>query len=242
MLRLLGLVISIGLADSLNPSTIGPGLYLASGDCPRRDVLQFMLGVFAVYLFGGVLLVLGPGEALLAFVPHPSATTRYVLETIAGAVVLAVAGVVWRMRKRLSRRRSDTGERTFSRARSPAVLGVTITIVELPTAFPYFAAVAAIVGSGVGLVQRVIALLVYNGCFVLPLIGVLVLLWVAPEHAGELLSRARDYLHRRWPVLLSRVLLVAGVFVLALGITGLVGEGHGDAASFSRHLRHLISH
>ena len=29
MLRLIGLVVSIGLADSMNPSTIAPGLYLA---------------------------------------------------------------------------------------------------------------------------------------------------------------------------------------------------------------------
>ena len=34
--------------------------------------------------------------------------------------------------------------------RSSALLGATITAVELPTAFPYFAAIAAIVGSGLG--------------------------------------------------------------------------------------------
>ena len=35
MLRVLGLVISIGLADSLNPTTIAPALYLATGDKAR---------------------------------------------------------------------------------------------------------------------------------------------------------------------------------------------------------------
>ena len=29
MIRLIGLAVSIGLADSMNPSTIAPGLYLA---------------------------------------------------------------------------------------------------------------------------------------------------------------------------------------------------------------------
>ena len=35
MLRLIGLVISIGLADSLNPTTIAPALYLATGQGRR---------------------------------------------------------------------------------------------------------------------------------------------------------------------------------------------------------------
>ena len=30
MLRRIGVMISVGLADSLNPSTVGPGLYLAT--------------------------------------------------------------------------------------------------------------------------------------------------------------------------------------------------------------------
>ncbi len=35
MLRLIALVVSIGLADSMNPSTVVPALYLASGERPR---------------------------------------------------------------------------------------------------------------------------------------------------------------------------------------------------------------
>ena len=41
MLRLAGLVVSIALADSLNPSTVGPALYLAAAERPRREVLRF---------------------------------------------------------------------------------------------------------------------------------------------------------------------------------------------------------
>jgi hypothetical protein len=41
MLRLIGLVISIGLADSVNPTTVGPALYLASGERGRHRVAVF---------------------------------------------------------------------------------------------------------------------------------------------------------------------------------------------------------
>src|ERR1700759_879711 len=104
MLRLAGLMLSIGLADSLNPTTIVPALYLATtSQHPRRQVGQFTAAVFAVYLLGGLIIALGPGELLLALVPHPGRHLGYVLETVAGGAMLVAAGVLWGYRKRLAR-------------------------------------------------------------------------------------------------------------------------------------------
>lgn len=239
MLRLLGLVLSIGLADSMNPTTIAPGLYLATGACPRRELIQFTLGVFGVSALAGALIVIGPGQAVLALVPHPGATTRYILETVAGAVVLLVGIVLWRVRRRLSERSLPVPKAS---GRSSAWLGVTIMVVELPTAFPYFAAIAAIVGSGRGLGHELILVAIYNACFVLPLLGILGVVVFAGDRAAVVLSRGRAFLERRWPVLLATLALAAGVFVTTLGVTGLVGQGRGGAANLSRHFRHLITH
>ena len=76
MLRLIGIVISIGLADSLNPSTIAPALLLAAGPAPAQTVAQFTAGVFLVYLLGGALIALGPGRAVLSLVRSPDQTRR----------------------------------------------------------------------------------------------------------------------------------------------------------------------
>ena len=65
MLALLALVVSIGAADSLNPSTLAPALFFARRPARRRDVAGFTLGVFAVSLAGGLALTFGPGQALL---------------------------------------------------------------------------------------------------------------------------------------------------------------------------------
>lgn len=238
MLRVLGVVISIGLADSMNPSTIAPALYLATGEAPVRNLIEFTAAVFAVCLLGGALIVLGPGEALLSLVPHPNATTRYILETIAGMAMLVAAAYLWRRRERLGRPHEPAAPKEN---RSSAVLGATIAAIELPTAFPYFAAIAAIVGSGVGLVQRVLLLVIYNACFVLPLLVILGIVAVAGERATEILGRAREFLDRRWPVLLAGLALVAGVFVTTLGVTGLVSASHGTVGQLSRRLRRVIS-
>jgi len=237
MFRLFGLVISIGLADSLNPSTIAPALYLAGGDHPRRRVAQFTLGVFLVYFTGGALVALGPGQLLLSLVPRPHREARHILETIVGAAMLVAAALLWRHRNRLSNR--DLPEPNKG-AKSSALLGATITAVELPTAFPYFAVIAAIVGSGLQPPHQVALLLLFNVCFILPLIGILLTLSLAGRHADRMLAAGRDFLQRHWPAVLAGLALVAGLFVVSLGVSGLASRGHGPVGRFFRHTRHVF--
>jgi cytochrome c biogenesis protein CcdA len=239
MLRLIGLAVSIGLADSLNPSTIAPGLYLAIGPNARSGLIQFTLAVFAVNLVGGAIIALGPGQALLALVPTPGPTSRYVLETAAGVVMLIGAALLWARRGKLARKELPSPK---AEGRSALLLGLTISAVELPTAFPYFAVIAAAVGSGLGLTQQLIALALYNVAFVLPLILMIVVLTVAPNRAAQILTGARDLLQRYWPTVLAVVALLAGVFVTLLGVTGLAGRNHGPIGRASRKLRKVISH
>jgi cytochrome c biogenesis protein CcdA len=240
VLRLIGLVLSIGLADSMNPSTIAPGLYLAIGDEPRSGLIQFTLGVLAVNFVGGAVIALGPGEAVLALVPKPGHTARYIGETVAGAVMLVAAAVLWYRRKTLARRHQLPS--ASSEGKSALLLGVTIAAVELPTAFPYFAAIAAIVDSGFGPGRQLVLIALYNVAFVLPLILMIATLVIAPTRAASILAAARDFLDRHWPALLAGLALVAGLFVITLGITGLTSGQHGTVGSVSRTVRHVISH
>ena len=237
MFRLLSIVVSIALADSMNPSTIAPALYLATGEHGRRDVLQFTLGVFAVTFLGGAIVVLGPGQAVLALVPHPHPTVRYIIEVIAGVVMLIGAAVLWRKRMSLARRELPTPS---AGGKSSALLGVTIAAVELPTAFPYFAAIAAIVGSGYGPGHQMVYVAIYNVCFVLPLLVILGVLTFASDRAESVLTTGRDLLQKWWPILLAGLALLAGVFVTLLGITGLASHGHGAAGNLSRQFRRVV--
>jgi cytochrome c biogenesis protein CcdA len=239
MYHVIGLVASIGLADSLNPSTIAPALYLASGEHARRRVTQFTLGVFIVYLAGGAVIALGPGELLLDIVPHPHHIARHIVETIAGAVMLVVAALVWRNRRRLTDRAAPDAQ-GGNEEKSSLLLGATITAVELPTAFPYFAAISIIVGAGPKVGPELVLLVLFNICFVLPLLVMIATLWLAGDRATEILGRWRDALHRRWPVLVATAALLAGAFSLFVGISGLLVAGHGRISGIARHLRKLL--
>ena len=239
MLRLMVVVVSVGLADSLNPSTIAPALYLATGEHARQHVLEFIVGVFLVYLIGGLILDFGPGQLLISLIPHPGPQLKYTLEVVAGVALIAAAVFLWGYRTRLSARRMPTPKST---GRSSAKLGATITAVELPTAFPYFAAIAAIVGADVGPLQQVVLLVLFCVCFVSPLIGIFLVLEFAGPRAHRVLARARAKLEDHWPALLALLVLLAGVFVTVIGITGLAGLGHGQTGRVARRIRHRLLH
>ena len=103
MLRRVGVAISVGLADSLNPSTVGPALSLPERTRDSRgDAVT--IGVFSVTFAGGLVLTIGPGRVLLGLVPHPQGTVRHVIELVAGVVLLILAVALWRGRRSLARR------------------------------------------------------------------------------------------------------------------------------------------
>ncbi len=237
MLRLIGLAVSIGLADSLNPTTIAPALYLASGERARANVAEFTFGVFAVYLVGGIAIALGPGQLLLSLIPKPGPEVSHIIETVVGAALIGAAVMLWRHRDRLAER---TLPQPKGKRRSSVILGATITALELPTAFPSFAVIAATVGADIDAPRQILVLLLFNLCFIAPLLGILGTLTFAGSHADRLLAIGRNFLQKNWPLLLSVLMFLAGLFVVLLGVTGLTSHGHGRFSRFMRHFRHLL--
>jgi cytochrome c biogenesis protein CcdA len=219
MLRLVGVVISVGLADSLNPSTVGPALYLATGTEASMRVGQFTLGVFGVNLLAGLILTIGPGRLLVALVPNPQGTVRHVIELTAGAIMLALAAGLWLARHRLARHELPGRGQNAS---SALVLGASLALIDLPTAAPYLATIAAIAASSATVPQEIVLLGLYNAMFVVPLLAIVAVLLVAGRRADPWLQRIGAWLQRRWPVVLSSLLLVVGGALIVLGGTGLV--------------------
>jgi cytochrome c biogenesis protein CcdA len=237
MLRLIGLVVSIGFADSLNPSTIAPALFLATGNQARAQVTEFTAGVFGVYLLGGLAIALGPGQLLLGLIPHPGRHLSYVLEVVAGVAMLTASAFLWGYRKHLVQREPPE---VRAEGKSSAILGATITAVELPTAFPYFAAIAAVVGSGQSVVGKVVALVIFNICFIAPLLAIIGTLTFAGPNAERVLTTGRRTLEAHWPAVLAILALAAGLFVTALGVTGLASLHHNDFGTAARRVRRFL--
>jgi len=216
VLTLLGIVVLVGSADSINPSTVGPALYLAAGPRPTRNLVAFIAGVYAVSAAAGIAVVLGPGKALLSHRPHPH--TEHVIELSAGGALVVIAVGLWLGRKQIPRR-VMRNEETVQRI--SALLGAAIMAVELPTALPYAAVIAAIIASGRAAATQVMLILLFNLIFVGPLLAVLATRSLAGPQAVHRLTVIRQRLEGYAAMLVPLlVLLVAGI-LLVLGAIGL---------------------
>ena len=213
------LVISVGLVDSLNPSTIAPALYLATGKNAVRSLAGFTAGAFGVNLAGGVLLLLGPGRAIVTALPRPGGRTIHVAELCLGAGALVVALALWLARERVARRVLKTQGRV---SRSSALVGAAIMAVELPTAFPYFAVIAVAADSGRTVLTQIALLVVFNLAFVAPLAAIVAIVSLAEERGARRLELFRTQLERRAAVLVPSLVLLVGVALILLGGIGLL--------------------
>ena len=77
-------------------------------------------------------------------------------------------------------------------------------------------------------------------CFILPLLGIIGTLTFGGDRADRWIAVGRNFLERHWPQLLAGLALVAGVFIIFLGVTGLASHAHNHLGRLIRNLRHLI--
>jgi cytochrome c biogenesis protein CcdA len=221
VLRLAGIVLAVGLADSLNPSTVGPAVYLATAPRPVARVALFTLGVFAVNVAAGIALALGPGMLLVHIVPRPDRTVRHALELAAGLVLMAIAVAMWAARRRLAAHELPMRE---GGGGSALALGASIAAVELPTAAPYLGVIATIVAQRPSVPQTIALLALFCAAFVAPLLAILAVLLVAGDRAAPGLARGGAWLQRHWPVVLAALLLLVGGGLTIAGASGMLGE------------------
>lgn len=221
MKGLLALVLSVALADSLNPSTVGPAVYLATRKHAARSLLGFTLGVLAVNVAAGLLLTLGPGQAILAAVPNVGEHTRHLIEVCLGLAALALACLLWPIRHRIAHQLVP--KKTLGHG-SSLVVGAGIAVANLPTAFPYFAVIAVIIGSDNNLATQATLIVLFNLVVIIPLLAILAISIHPGKHGNSILGYMRIKLDQWSPTLIPLVLLIFAVALLLLGGIGLVTD------------------
>lgn len=203
----------VGLADSLNPSTVGPALYFAIGEHAARRVLAFTAGVFVVNMVAGILLLVGPGQLILSALPHASNHTKALIELAAGIVLVIAAAVLFASRRRLV----HAGLPTVGQ-KGALASGATIMVIELPTAVPYFGAIAAALAADVSLPLQILLITIFNVLFVAPLLAIAGILVAAPQLKRTLLEPAAAWLTKQWPVVFAALALLIGLGLIAFAV------------------------
>jgi cytochrome c biogenesis protein CcdA len=216
---LLLLVAAYGLFDSLNPTTIAVAVLLATTPDAVRRLAGFTAGVFAIYLAGGALLTFGPAELLRAASEAQETPLQHIVVLALGVGAIVVAIVLWTQREKL---REKSLPSFALQPHNALFLGAVMTGIDLPTALPYFGAILAITGGDASTVESIVLLVVFNLCYVLPLIVILVVRTFWGDASEERLERLRDRAQRWAPVLLPVVSAITGVALVIDGGIGLL--------------------
>jgi cytochrome c biogenesis protein CcdA len=210
-------ILLFGLADSLNPATIAVAIVLATGRRPVPRLLFYSFGTGFTYFLGGLVLVIGPAGLLHSLLHRKPTTAGHVVEIVIGAVGIAAAVWLW------TRRPGSVEKRVPAEVSPPRAfaLGAGITLVDLPTALMYFAAIALIVRADISAPEEIGLLVVFNIAYVVPLLVVTVLAGVLGPKAEPLLERLRAFVARWGPRLLAVLTGGGAAYILAKGIAGL---------------------
>jgi cytochrome c biogenesis protein CcdA len=219
VLKLAIAVVAIALPDCINPSLIGGELLVATGSHPGRRTAMFTLAAWGVTFVFGVAFALGLGDLIVSFLPKPSATVKYDLIAGAGLVLVIGGAAVWIRRDSLVS--SESAHRQPGSHASAGLTGAAIAAFELLTAFPYFAAIAMIVGSGVSSAAKVSLLVLYCVVYTLPLIAIAVVVVLMGKRAEEILEPVGTWLMAHWPLIVGPLTAVIGIGLLAFGIAQL---------------------
>lgn len=220
MLALALAVVGIAVPDSLNPTLIIGALYLALADHPFRRTLAFTVAAFLVTLAGGLAVALGLGDLIRSLVPALHPTVKWTVLLVVGVGLVCGAAVLWW--KRDSVVESEPGSRQAAEhpaagGGSALVMGASIAGVEFLTAFPYFAAIAMVLGASVSTGGKVFLILLYNVVYVSPLIAVVIVCGVMGQAGAKRLAPVADWIATRWPIVVAPLIGVVGLVLAVYG-------------------------
>ncbi|WP_432504580.1 GAP family protein [Kineococcus arenarius] len=216
MLSLILPILGLAALDSLNPSAITVTLLLILRAAERRAhpahlVLPYLAGIFLTMITGGVLLLLGLDAALTTAQDSVSPRTTYVIRLVVGAALLLV-GTLTPTRSARPPRTNDAATASPGRL---LLLGLAVTVVELPTAVPYLAALGLIGSSDLPPIQWVPLLVGYNGVVVLLPLALLIASRLVGARFQTWAQRRSQSLARSGRGLVLTLAFVVGLYLTA---------------------------
>ena len=213
---LLWTIAGLAALDSLNPATIAGVtlILLAPLHRPGTVALAYVAGAYGVVLIAGTALFIGSGELGEAVQGGAALVRRGAL--LLAALILVISGV---RRLRTRHRKAVTLPPWFG-PWTAGPLGVLVTGVDLPNAFPYLVAIERLGAAEVPRAAGIAVLALYALVYCLPCLLLLVVGLTWRSHITSRLQRVYDRLGGE-RVLMRSVPVAVALFLLAALVTEL---------------------
>ncbi|MDJ0948604.1 MAG: GAP family protein [Alphaproteobacteria bacterium] len=227
MAELVQVLTPIALLDSTSiiPLCIVVLVILLGGPSPLFRSTALLAGIFVTYLVCGLLVLFGLQSvfdtinAYALKVWQDPNTEELIFQILIGFILVVLGLRIARARKQQTEKKAPTAM-TASQA---FLAGAGMTIVGLPGAVPYLAAINLILRSDLTTRQEVMVLVVYNIVFVAPLAAVVVLSLVLGERSQRLLHNIRSFFDRWGQRLIVSLMLVLGALLIMDGVGWFLG-------------------
>lgn len=199
---------------------------LLSGPDPKLRSLSLLAGIFVTYTACGLLILFGLQsvfEVVNAYVLRlwQSPSTEELLFQILIGLVLLVFGLKIAQTRR---RRDQSPAASPMTVRAAFVAGAVLTLVGMPGAVPYIAAIDLILRSGVPPGQASAAIVFYNVVFIVPLLGIVALAAALGERSKQILESIKGFFDRWGKRLIVVLLLGLGLVLVIDGVGWFLGR------------------
>ncbi len=208
MLGVLAALFGLALLDSLNPSALAMTLLLLTQPYAVRRVTAYLGAVFITYFGVGVLLMVGLGAFLDGFGEALQSPVAYALQGGLGAAMLGYSFLAPKPKAAPATppKRGALG--------GMFVLGVSVTVLEFPTALPYLAAIGILTNAALPVGEWLPLLFAYNLVFIAPPVVLAVVYALFRERQAARFERLRERLQSGAREGLLWLLGIAGFLLL----------------------------
>ncbi|MCR8842614.1 GAP family protein [Paenibacillus sp. SC116] len=212
--ELLVMIGGLSLLDTLSPAILGVTVYLLLTEKEKLGsrLIIYLMTVIGFYFSVGVALKIGFGIFFEVF-------SSFLQNRVVSWFLFIVGGIlfVWSFYVPKSKKSRITNPKSKSKSAMVA-LGVTTSLVEVGTAFPYFTAIALMTNAGVVWYQWFPVLIAYNVVMVLPAL-ILYLLYVL---LGRAIQRPLTYMQKQFTKnsssVASWIMCIVGVLLMLYSV------------------------
>ncbi|MNO24351.1 Cytochrome C biogenesis protein transmembrane region [compost metagenome] len=209
-LELLFMVGGLALLDTLSPATLGVTVYLLLTEKERLSsrLMIYLVTVAAFYFLVGVALMLGLDVLTAAF-------SSIFQNRIVSWVILIIGGILFIASFYYPKSKKSDLPRPKSKSKASMItLGFTTSLIEVGTAFPYFAAIGLMTSSNLAVFQWLPILAGYNFIMVLPPLIIFTLHLLLGRVMQRPLERLRIKLAKHSGSAISWIMCIVGLILI----------------------------
>lgn len=206
-------LVGIAIIDSINPTAIAFSLFLLTTKKPFARSFSYISGIFAVYLFLGILLYFGLEVFVKDFFKVViSEDIWQFLQFLIGFVICIIAfRIKPKIPDKTKKPKSINAIHTF-------LFGISVTFAEFPTALPYLGAIAILDQQNLSPSSGLIFLGIYNFIFIFPHVLLLSLYVLSRSKIEPFLEKIQSKLTFWSAIILKYLLLILGLYLVISAI------------------------